>query len=154
MTAEPMFEPQVDTEPGVMKRVNERIARMLDTTLGSAMDVVSLTRQGIPATAVDILEKEGFHKKDMEWIINPRTLRDRKHKTQRLTLEESDRWFRAAKVLALTVEVFGDKSKAQNWLHTHRRGFGGEAPIDLITTEAGTDIVEQALNAIDAGFFA
>ena len=154
MTTELMFDPQIDREPSVTTRVNARVGQMLNIGISSAMDVVCLAREGIPLAAVERLEDEGFQKRDIDWIINPRTLRDRKYKSQRLTREESDRWFRAARVLALAVEVFGDKQKAQSWLHTPRRGFGGETPVDLMTTEAGTNIVEEALNAIDAGFFA
>ena len=80
---------------------------MLNSGISCAMDVVCLAREGIPLAAVERLEDEGFQKRDIDWIINPRTLRDRKHKSQRLTREESDRWFRAARVLALAVEVFG-----------------------------------------------
>ena len=83
-----------------------------------------------------------------------KTLTHRKCDGQPLTPEETGRQVRLAKVLALAKEVFGDEAKAKTWLQKPKKLFDGRSAMDLITTEEGALLVEQALRGIDPGFLA
>lgn len=77
-----------------------------------------------------------------------------KARHERLTADETGRWFRAAKVHALASEVFGDEAKAMQWLHKPRKIFADLSAMEVIQTEAGAKLVEEALGQIDSGYFA
>ena len=68
-----------------------------------------------------------------------------------LTMEQSDRSVRLARVRALAEETFGDTHKADRWLHLELTVLDGRRPVDLICTQAGTRMVENSLASIAWG---
>ena len=70
---------------------------------------------------------------------------------ERLSVEESDRVVRLARVQALAEDVFGDPGKANRWLRERLGILDGKAPLELALTEAGTRLIEQVLAKIDWG---
>jgi len=72
---------------------------------------------------------------------------------RRLTPEESDLVFRTASVMARAIEVLGDKEKAVHWLTSPNRALGGEYPINLLDTSAGTRELETILDRIEYGVY-
>ena len=50
-------------------------------------------------------------------------------------------------------QVFGDKEKARRWLRKPSRALHGIAPIDLLESETGAHLVEQALYQIEYGIY-
>ncbi len=58
-------------------------------------------------------------------------------------MEQTNRSARLARVKALAEETFGDKDKADRWLHRELALLDGQRPIDLISTPAGTRTVEN-----------
>ena len=66
-------------------------------------------------------------------------------------MEQSDRSGRLARVRALAEETFGDRDKADRWLHRELPVLDGRRPIDLIRTQAGTRMVEDLLASIAWG---
>lgn len=81
----------------------------------------------------------------MDWIIPPRTLSHRLKINERLTIDESDKLIRAAKIQALTSEVLGSEEKAAAWLHKERKIFDGLSAMELMKTELGAQLVEETL---------
>ena len=57
-------------------------------------------------------------------------------------------------VIALAERVFGDKARACAWLRAPKRKFDGRAPLQLLATPEGGQIVEEALVSIDEGYAA
>jgi putative toxin-antitoxin system antitoxin component (TIGR02293 family) len=70
-----------------------------------------------------------------------------------LSPEESDRTMRLARVMAHAEETFGDTERAGHWLQTKNLALGGEVPLDLLDTDAGSKEVEAILYRIDYGMF-
>lgn len=56
-------------------------------------------------------------------------------------------------VEALADQVFGNHEKALKWLHRPNKRLDGRAPVELLETESGADIVRQILAQIDQGIF-
>ena len=50
--------------------------------------------------------------------------------------------------------VFGSREKAFLWLRKLRRAFGGTSAMELMRTETGGQLVEEALGQVDEEFFA
>jgi putative toxin-antitoxin system antitoxin component (TIGR02293 family) len=53
---------------------------------------------------------------------------------QRLTVEESDRLFRVAHIMAMAQTLFGDDEKAKHWLSKSKDRFSGKSPIAMLST--------------------
>ncbi len=122
--------------------------------LTSEMDVVKLVHNRLPVSVVDRLLAEGVTKQEIDVIAPPRTLAHRRANAESLTVEESDRAVRLARIVAQSESVFGSKDKAMGWLRRPMKRFEGGTPIEMLTTEVGSRLVEEALVQIDVGFFA
>lgn len=117
-------------------------------------ELADIVAKRIAPEAVDRLARAGVPPRHLGFIIPPRTLLHRKTKGQRLTLDESDRALRAARVLTLAESVFSDHAKALAWLAAPARQFAARSAFELMASEAGARLVEAALLRIDEGYFA
>lgn len=68
-----------------------------------------------------------------------------------LSATEADRAYRLARVADLATELIGDEGKAKSWLRTPSTYLGGEAPVGMLDTEVGTELVVESLYAIAYG---
>lgn len=71
-----------------------------------------------------------------------------------MTVEESDKAVRLARVNRIAGNVFGGPAKAQRWLRKPKRLLRGETPLAYLATEAGARVVEEMLTQIDHGILA
>ena len=118
----------------------------------SDADLARAVEVGFPTATIDALRKRGVSDRDIAtFIIKPRTLSHRRAQRSRLTVEESDRAVRLARVRALAEEAFANRHKADLWLHRELSLLDGRRPIDLIRTQAGTRMVENLLASIAWG---
>ncbi len=120
----------------------------------SDMDVVKLVHNRLPVSVIDRLLAEGVTKQEINLIAPPRTLTHRRANAEPLTIEESDRAVRLARVVAQTESVFGNKDKAMGWLRQPMKRFEGRTPIEMLVSDVGSRLVEEVLVQIDEGFFA
>ena len=89
-----------------------------------------------------------------ELVVPKRTLARRQARKERLTVEETDKALRLARIAGLAREVFGDDAKAHRWLRKPKRELGGATPLAFLASEAGARTVEQMLYRIDHGMVA
>jgi len=80
-----------------------------------------------------------------------RTVIRKEQERSALSTTEADRAYRLARTADLAVELIGDDAKAKSWLRTPSAYLGGEAPIAMLDTEVGTELVVQSLYAIAHG---
>lgn len=149
-----VFTPSKAPAQNASARALLKVGKIVNLKLKNPLDVVKVMRRGVEPEAVDALISKGFRGAELHWIVNPRTLRHRRDKSELLTPEESGRWFRAANIQALTLEVLGDDEKAMTWLHKPRRAFDGVSAMELMQTETGAQLVEDMLGQLDSGYFA
>lgn len=115
-------------------------------------DMAKAVEDGFSVRTLDALKRRGITEKEIgRLIIKPRTLSHRRAGNGRLTVEESDRAARVARVIALAERTFGNQDKARRWLHKNLVALNDRRPIDLTRTAAGTRIVEDALAKIAWG---
>jgi putative toxin-antitoxin system antitoxin component (TIGR02293 family) len=87
-------------------------------------------------------------------VVPKRTLARRHAKKEPLTVEESDRALRLARIADLAARVFGDVEKAGRWLRKPKRALGGTTPLAFLASEIGARQVEEMLVRIDQGMAA
>jgi len=80
--------------------------------------------------------------------LSARTLRNRQ---RRLTADETERSFRAYRVLLRAQEVIGSEEGARAWLVTGQKALGGRSPLSMLIRDVGVDEVMNLLNAIEDG---
>jgi putative toxin-antitoxin system antitoxin component (TIGR02293 family) len=125
----------------------------LGTEVASMADLARVVSHRIPLRALAHVQRLGLFSDGeiQRFIIPARTRRHREEKKERLTVEESDRLVRMARVQALAEDVFGDASRANRWLRESLGELSGTAPLDWARTEAGARLVEEILAKIDWG---
>jgi putative toxin-antitoxin system antitoxin component (TIGR02293 family) len=119
-------------------------------------DLTTLTRAGLPVQALTALAAElMIERSALAKVvgISERTLSRRLASQSRLSVEESDRTMRVARVVAHTFDVFGDQGKAARWLNTPNRVMEGNTPLSLLDTDAGAGWVDTILGRIEYGIY-
>jgi putative toxin-antitoxin system antitoxin component (TIGR02293 family) len=105
--------------------------------------------------ALRSLETRGYSQDEIFALVVPRrTFARRMKRREPLTIEETDRAIRLARVAELAEHIFGDKAKANRWLRKPKRALGHAPPLAYLASEAGARLVEDMLYRIDSGFFA
>jgi putative toxin-antitoxin system antitoxin component (TIGR02293 family) len=136
------------------------VSEWLGTESKNELDLAQIVRRGLPLETQISLLSHGMTKDEFHLIVIPhRTFR---HRTERLnkglgevlTADESDKALRAARVLALSERVFGQRDKALSWMRRAKKRLQGETPMEMLQTEVGARLVEQMLIQIDEGMFA
>ena len=126
----------------------ETVGREVRTDADMAMAV----NAGFKVDAIDVLRTRGITDREIgDLIIKPRTLSHRRANRSKLTVEESDRAARVARVFALAERTFANRDKADRWLHRGLNSLGGRTPMELIRTDAGARIVENLMARISWG---
>jgi len=121
----------------------------------SDMEVVNLVRDGLPVNVIELFIREGVTQQEVYGLVAPRrTLDHRRARSEPLSPVESDRAVRLARVVAQAESVFDNKEKAMTWLRRPMRRFEGHSPIQMLESDAGSRLVEEALVQIDEGYFA
>jgi putative toxin-antitoxin system antitoxin component (TIGR02293 family) len=112
--------------------------------------------RGLPISSLEEFSAySGFALKDLlEVVIPARTLKHRRQRQQPLSLDESDRLARVARIYELAVKVYGDREDGRKWLCGKKNRFDGKTALEMLRTEAGEHAVQEFLIQIDEGYFA
>lgn len=123
---------------------------VLQRRVRSIADLRQAVEDGLP---VDALERTVAHfglepasASEIKYRIVPKTTLQRR---TRLTLEESERLERLARIAALAEEVWEAPGLAREFLFTAQPQLGDERPVDLARTDLGARQVEQLLMRIE-----
>ena len=122
----------------------------------SSLDWVGMIREGIPAAAVEsILSAVRLSQSELAQALGipERTLARRKREGV-LNSEESSKLLRLARVVGRANEVFDDAAAAVDWLKSPNAALRGNAPLSLLDTDIGAEIVFDTLGRIEHGVFA
>jgi putative toxin-antitoxin system antitoxin component (TIGR02293 family) len=130
-------------------------ARVLGNIIDSPLDWVEALEHGFPPASVDAAIARGIltQSEADEYVIPRRTLSHRRLKNQRLTLEESDRLARIARLTTRATETFRDQAEAGAWLREPNGALRGARPLDLLRSGEGAVLVEEILIRIDDGVY-
>ena len=115
-----------------------------------------MLERGLPNTAIKYLLDGAttLAQKSIERAIgmSERTRQRReKHPTELLSQDQAGRTWKFAGILTRAISVFGSRTAAEQWLAQPATGLDQRRPIDLLTTPAGVELVEDALGRIEYG---
>jgi putative toxin-antitoxin system antitoxin component (TIGR02293 family) len=112
--------------------------------------------RGLPlSTLEEFSAYSGIAVKDLlEVVIPARTLKHRRQRQEPLSLDESDRLARVAKMYESAVKVYDDREDGRKWLCGKKSRFDGKTALEMLRTEAGEQAVRDFLIQIDEGYFA
>ncbi len=130
------------------------IVQLLNGCDVSDSEVVDAVSRSFNVDAVRALFATGLSVEEVAKVLglSDRTLRRYlKNGNAPLSLVESDRLVRIARILGFAFAAFGDHVKALGWLRTPVWAVGNRVPLDLIAIESGVQMVRQSLSAIAYG---
>ncbi len=132
--------------------------QVLERPILSKLDVHEAILKGIPGGALVFIVE---HVKSMEPSdvtravgVSLRTVQRRtKTPATRLSQEQSGRTWKFAEILARATEVFGDQAEAEQWLARPAMALDERRPLDLLSSPAGVEMVEQVLGRLEHGVY-
>jgi putative toxin-antitoxin system antitoxin component (TIGR02293 family) len=122
----------------------------------SDFDIINLARQGFPKKALLALAKKiSLNIQELANIlhISERTLQ-RYEDDAIIKTEYAEKAVELARLYTRGEEVFGSMDKFKTWVKTPGHVFKGEAPVTILDTSAGFDMVFKELGRIEHGVFA
>jgi putative toxin-antitoxin system antitoxin component (TIGR02293 family) len=132
--------------------------RLLRRRVRSRLEAHDLIQAGIPGRAlahlvanVPLTQQGGLEK---AVGISLRTYQRRKEALDEpLSREQSGRTWKFAEILGKATEVMGSQAEAERWLERPAIGLDERRPIDLLSTPAGVQSVEDYLTRIEYGVY-
>lgn len=121
---------------------------------GDPTAVMKDMRRGTPASVIPMLANRFGMSQDglFDVLRLPRsTMKSRISKNEALSASEQDRIYRADRVWSRALEVLEDEDAARAWIRRDNRSLGGEAPLSLLDTEVGYELVLDTLGRVEYG---
>ena len=134
--------------------------KVLSRPVVSRLEAHDLIETGLPSTALEHLMKGvsilsvDHHGLEKALGISVRTYQRYKVKPERrLSPEQSGRTWKFAEILGRAIEIFGSLQEAEEWLDRPAMALDQRKPIDLLSTPAGVETVEQHLTRLEYGVY-
>ncbi len=116
--------------------------------------MLDIVERQLPTSAINRLVALGITRPEIDSLVIPlRTLQHRRSRRQKLTVEESDRVLRVARLLSQAKSVYGSRERALAWLRRPHPRLRSRTPLNTLKTDTGSRLVEELLVQIDEGMF-
>jgi putative toxin-antitoxin system antitoxin component (TIGR02293 family) len=133
---------------------NVTLEQYIGVSPKSALNLAEIAEKGLPTGSITYLKQKGLTFSEVsEIVISPRTLKHRKVRRELLSVEETGRMLRVARILALADQIFGNHEKALSWLRQVDERLNERTPLSMLHTEPGGCLVENLLWQIDEGVY-
>ncbi|MDQ0392618.1 type II RES/Xre toxin-antitoxin system antitoxin [Labrys monachus] len=149
-------------EPDQLHRVVELLggSRVFARAMNEPLDAHEMLLEGLPGHALThlienlrILPRTASLEKAVGMSL--RTFQRRRDAPSRvLSLEQSGRTWKFAEILARATALLGSQTDAEQWLEQPAIGLNQRRPIDLLSTPAGVEMVENYLERLEYGVYA
>ena len=129
------------------------MSELLGRKIRSETDVVRIAREGVSVRSLRRLSQRLGIRENA--IVPETTLRRREEGKQVLTLEETERLMRLARVYSQAKGLYGDAKAALQWLHAPEDFLDDGKPVtplELASTDAGARMVEGMILRTAYGF--
>jgi putative toxin-antitoxin system antitoxin component (TIGR02293 family) len=132
--------------------------KILRAVVDSPLVAHRMIKRGIPGAALASMMSQIKVLPEAQVLeavgISYRTkVRRRSDPKKPLSPEQSGRAWSFAKLLARATEVLGTQDAAEHWLSRPALALDGQRPIELLSTPAGMQMVEQLLGRIEHGVY-
>jgi len=124
--------------------------------LSNDLDIIKFARDGFPKrTLMALAKKISLTLQELAYIlhISERTLQ-RYDDNEIIKTEYAEKAVELARLYTRGQEVFGNMDKFKLWMKAPSLIFNGEAPVSVLDTSAGFDMVFRELGRIEHGIFA
>jgi putative toxin-antitoxin system antitoxin component (TIGR02293 family) len=127
---------------------------VLGSIIESDLEAHKLLHRGLPRAALSsLVDKIHFITSDEASEALGMSLRTlQRHKNtpaEHLDVQQSGRAWKFAEILAKATHVLGSQDEAEQWLTRPAIGLDQQRPIDLLTTPAGVQLVEDYLGRLE-----
>lgn len=135
--------------------------RALHRQVRSRLEAHDLLQRGLPAQAlqhlvssVDILRVPHHGSLEKAVGISLRTYQRHKDAPDKpLSPEQSGRAWKFAEILGRAIALFGSRGEAEAWLERPALALEQRRPIDLLSTPAGVETLEEHLTRLEYGVY-
>jgi putative toxin-antitoxin system antitoxin component (TIGR02293 family) len=133
--------------------------RVLGSHIHGPLDAHNLLTRGLPGAALSHLVAETSFLKDEATFekavgMSLRTFQRRKEAPDKpLSVEQSGRAWSFAELFAKATAVLGARDAAERWFETPAAALDQSCPLDLISTPAGRQMVEDLLGRMEYGVY-
>ena len=125
----------------------------LTRTVRTVRDLESAVSAGLPKRALERLStrlhRDARTASAYKYKVVPQATW--KRRSSRLSVEESERTERLARVLAAAEYVWDDRDLAREWINKPHQELGNQTPLDAACTELGARRVEVLLDKLYFG---
>jgi putative toxin-antitoxin system antitoxin component (TIGR02293 family) len=142
--------------PGSLNPFYNLLGSSKSLKLSNDFDIINLARQGFSKRVLLTLAKKiSLNIQELAGIlhISERTLQ-RYDDDVIIKTEYAEKAVELARLYTRGEEVFGTMDKFKLWVKTPSHVFKGEAPVSMLDTSAGFDMVFKELGRIEHGIFA
>jgi putative toxin-antitoxin system antitoxin component (TIGR02293 family) len=135
--------------------------RTLHRSIHSRLEVHDLLQKGLPGDALTHLVTyvaifRAPHRGALEKAvgISYRTYQRRREVPHKpLSPEQSGRTWKFAEILGRAIDLFGSQTEAEEWMERPAMALDRRKPIDLLSTPAGVESVEDHLTRLEYGVY-
>lgn len=135
--------------------------RTLHRPVRSHLEAHDLLRDGLPGHALEhlvnhvaILRAPRHGGLEKAVGISLRTYQRRRDAPDKpLSPEQSGRTWKFAEILGRAIALFGSRAEAEGWLERPAMALERRRPIDLLSTPAGVEAVEDHLTRLEYGVY-
>ncbi len=135
--------------------------RTLHRSVHSRLEVHDLLQKGLPGhalkhlvTYVAILHAPRYNTMEKAVGISFRTYQRRKDAPDKpLSREQSGRTWKFAEILGRAIDLFGSQAEAEEWMERPAMALDQRKPIDLLSTPAGVESIEDHLTRLEYGVY-
>lgn len=135
--------------------------QVLKRKVRSQLEAHDLLEKGIPAKALNhlvgqvaILRSSHHGALEKAVGISLRTYqRTKSRPTKPLSPEQSGKAWKFAELFARVVSIFGSKKEAEAWFERPAMALQQRKPIDMLSTPAGLELVEEHLTRLEYGVY-
>ena len=152
--------PNAATTGGSLAQIVEFLGgrQVFKKSITSKLDVHEVIQRGLPGGVLIYMVKHIQTMKPLDVGhavgVSIRTVQRRSGSPQKpLSQDQSGRAWKFAEVLTKATEVFGSQSEAEKWLTTPAVALDQHRPVDLLSSPAGVEMVEQLLGRLEYGVY-
>jgi putative toxin-antitoxin system antitoxin component (TIGR02293 family) len=132
--------------------------KVIGAPIESELDAHEMLRRGLPRGALtSLIDKlHVIHVLKLSEVLGVSLRTLQRHKAApvvHLDVQQSGRAWKFAEILAKATRVLGSQDEAEQWLERPAIGLDQQRPIDLLTTPAGVNLVEDYLGRLEYGVY-
>jgi putative toxin-antitoxin system antitoxin component (TIGR02293 family) len=125
----------------------------LGTSIRTVRELESAVSAGLPKRSLERLSARLYedHRVASAYKFKIVPQATWKRRSKRLSVDESERTERLARVLAAAEHVWDDREQAREWMSKPHRELNGQSPLEAARTELGARRVENLLDKLYFG---